>query len=106
MSRACSRVWSRSCRRLSSTATRKAATFGDGERREDGMAASFHLVRVGYQVPVTVARGNLTRDGLWCKAEHPQPRGSLESVPKRPRPARLAALRGLRSTHDAAREQA
>jgi DNA invertase Pin-like site-specific DNA recombinase len=29
-----------------------------------------------------------------------------ESVPKRPRPARLAALRGLRSTHDAAREQA
>jgi Mn-dependent DtxR family transcriptional regulator len=29
-----------------------------------------------------------------------------ESVPKRPRPARLAARRGLRSTHDAAREQA
>jgi hypothetical protein len=32
--------------------------------------------------------------------------GTGESVPKRPRPARLAALRGLRSTHDAAREQA
>ena len=28
------------------------------------------------------------------------------AVPKRPRPARLAARRGLRSTHDAAREQA
>jgi hypothetical protein len=32
--------------------------------------------------------------------------GTGESVPKRPRPARLAARRGLRSTHDAAREQA
>lgn len=82
------------------------------ERAEPGIRRAQRQHRRRQRITVRWSRARLRR-----RHRRPRPRqparhvpSSLwaqgESVPKRPRPARLAALRGLRSTHDAAREQA
>ena len=82
------------------------------ERAEPGIRRAQRQHRRRQRITVRWSRARLRR-----RHRRPHPRqpardvsSSLwaqgESVPKRPRPARLAARRGLRLTHDAAREQA
>jgi hypothetical protein len=78
---------------------RIAAAVGDEELAEHGISIAERRASPNPDVPSCAAAAAHAR-GIWSDSAQ-----DLERA-KRPRPARLAALRGLRSTHDAAREQA